>query len=194
MPKSSIIIVSGLPRSGTSLMMQILDKAGVASLTDNLRTADADNPRGYYEYEPVKHMKDSDTGWIRLAKGKAVKIISHLLQNLPAGQDYKIVFMLRNLAEVVASQARMLQNRGQQQESSVSKEDLVEIFAAHLESVRLWLHEQPNIKTIYIDYNNLVDNPQASLMQVSTFLGIDLTKPEILAVVDSNYYRQRESK
>jgi len=85
-------------------------------------------------------------------------------------------------------------NCGQQQESSVSKEDLVEIFAAHLESVRLWLHEQPNIKTIYIDYNNLVDNPQASLMQVSTFLGIDLTKPEILAVVDSNYYRQRESK
>lgn len=172
-------------------MIQILVKAGLPPLTDKLRAADADNEQGYYEYEPVKQMAGADNSWMKLATGKVVKIISHLLPNLPAGYSYRIVFMLRNLGEVVASQDRMLRNRGERETAPVTNADLVGIFAAHLSQVRKWLSEQPNIEVVFVDYNQLVKDPQAALAPVGALLNLDLTKPEILAIVDPKYYRQR---
>src|SRR5262249_30630691 len=102
-----IIIVSGLPRSGTSLMMQMLDGGGVPVLTDNIRAADTDNPRGYYEFEPVKATK-RDATWLPAARGKAVKMVSQLLYHLPPGETYRVLFLERDLEEVLASQEKML--------------------------------------------------------------------------------------
>src|ERR1700757_2956947 len=101
--ESEIIIVSGLPRSGTSLMMQMLDQGGVEVVTDHVRTADTDNPRGYYEYEQVKKIKQ-DTSWLPATRGKAFKMVSQLLYDLPAGERYRVVFMERDLDEVLVSQ------------------------------------------------------------------------------------------
>ena len=190
-PKNSIVVVSGLPRSGTSLMMQILGTAGLPLLTDQLRIADPDNERGYYEYEPVKLMKSGDLAWMRAARGKAVKIISHLLVHLPASYHYKVVFMLRNLPEVVASQNRMLENKGEKAEPSAANEDLVRIFSAHLQATRRWLADQPNIQTIFVDYNRLIHDPANTLETVESFLGLSLDRPEILSIVDPKSYRQR---
>jgi hypothetical protein len=189
--KNSIVVVSGLPRSGTSLMMQILGKAGLALLTDQLRAADLDNERGYYEYEPVKLMKDGDLAWMRSARGKAVKIISYLLVHLPPSYHYKVVFMLRNLPEVVASQNRMLEDKGEKEAASAGNEDLVRIFSTHLQATRRWLAAQPNMQTVFVDYNRLIQDPGKTLETVESFLGLSLDKPEILSIVDPKSYRQR---
>lgn len=172
-------------------MMQILDQAGLTLLTDQLRKADLDNERGYYEYEPVKLMKDGELAWMRSARGKAVKIISHLLVHLPASNHYQVIFMLRNLPEVVASQNRMLENKGEKGTTSAANEDLVRIFSAHLQATRRWLADQPNIQTVFVDYNRLIQNPAKTLGTVEGFLGLSLERPEILSIVDPKSYRQR---
>ena len=106
-----IIVVSGLPRSGTSLMMQMLAAGGVEVVTDHVRTADTDNPRGYYEFELVKKIKQ-DASWLPEARGKAVKMVSQLLYDLPAGEKYRIIFLERDLDEVLVSQEKMLERLG----------------------------------------------------------------------------------
>src|ERR1700730_18485992 len=100
---SEIIIVSGLPRSGTSLMMQMLDRGGVEVVTDNLRTADTDNPKGYYEFEQVKTIK-RDTTWLPATRGKAFKMVSQLLYHLPPVETYRVIFMERGLGGRVRCQ------------------------------------------------------------------------------------------
>src|SRR5262245_7239801 len=126
-----IVIVSGLPRSGTSLMMQMLHAGGMPLLIDDQRPADADNPNGYWEYEPVKHLQQDNT-WVAQAEGKAVKVVSALLQYLPRHHTYKIVFMHRPLAEVLASQTVMLQRRGEQA-GTANDQTLTTVFAQHLD-------------------------------------------------------------
>ena len=107
-----VTVVSGLPRSGTSMMMKMLDQAGLELVTDRLRQADEDNPKGYFEYEPVKQLaRSADRTWLDDARGKGVKIISTLLRELPAHYNYKVVFMRRDLSEILASQAKMLARR-----------------------------------------------------------------------------------
>src|ERR1700689_3295526 len=134
-----ITIVSGLPRSGTSLMMQMLAAGGVPVLTDGQRTADDDNPRGYYEWERIKQLPQ-DPGCIAEAEGKAVKVISQLLFSLPAGRDYRIVFMERPLAEVVALQAEMIRRRGSAA-PAVTPAILLQALQAHLNQVNVWLKQ-----------------------------------------------------
>ncbi len=172
-------------------MMQILEKAGLTTLTDQLRTADIDNQQGYYEYEPVKFMKDGNLVWMARAQGKVVKIISHLLAYLPAEYQYKIVFVQRNLVEVVASQNRMLENKGEAAKSANDDEELEQIFGAHIQKIKSWISAQPNIEAVYVEYKLLVQNPAAALEPLEDFLSIELTKPEILAIVDPKYYRRR---
>jgi hypothetical protein len=108
---SPIIVVSGLPRSGTSVMMQMLDNGGIPVVTDNIRTADTDNPRGYYEYEQVKKIRE-DAAWVPATRGKAFKMVSQLLYDLPAQEQYHVIFMERDLDEMLASQEKMLQRLG----------------------------------------------------------------------------------
>ena len=109
--ENEIIIVSGLPRSGTSLMMQMLDNGGIEVVTDNVRTADTDNPRGYYEFEQVKKIKE-DVSWLPGTRGKAFKMVSQLLYELPASEKYRVIFMERDLDEMIRSQEKMLARLG----------------------------------------------------------------------------------
>jgi hypothetical protein len=185
-------VVSGLPRSGTSMMIKMLAVGGIEPLTDNLRTADENNPNGYYEFERVKKLKDGDTAWVGSAVGKSVKVISPLLQSLPADYDYRIIFMQRNIQEVLASQEKMLTSRGETG-GQVSDEQLAEIYQKHLRNLETWLNEQSNMKVLTINYNQLLKDPLPGLNQVNQFLDGRLRIDEMLKVVDKNLYRQRRT-
>lgn len=190
-PKSSqpIIIVSGLPRSGTSLMMQMLAAGGVTILTDNIRQADADNPKGYFEFEPVKHLKD-EASWLDTAYGKAVKVITGLLPDLPPDKQYAILFMLRPLAEVLASQQAMLQHR---HTATTGPDDaqMAAMFERHLQMTQAWLRDQPNMEVLYVQHRTLLDHPQEQAERIQRFLKRDLAIEQMVAVIDHALYRNR---
>ena len=130
MDQQIITIVSGLPRSGTSMMMKMLEAGGMQVLTDHIRTADEDNPKGYYEFERVKQI-EHDQAWLPDAQGKVVKMISALLKHLPSSYTYKVIFMRRNIDEILASQKQMLIRRGEPTDV-VSDEKLTELFDRHI--------------------------------------------------------------
>ena len=186
---AAITIVSGLPRSGTSMMMKVLEAGGMEIVTDNLRVADEDNPKGYYELEDVKALKDGDDSWILDAPGKAVKVISSLLEFLPSDYKYKIVFMRREIAEILASQKQMLIRRGEN--SDGNDQEMAEMFQEHLKRVRVWLANQPNMDVLYVDYNALMADPDPEIKAVTEFLGITNNLEAMLAVPDKKLYRQK---
>jgi LPS sulfotransferase NodH len=187
-----VFVVSGLPRSGTSLMMMILNAAGIQNLTDNERRPDDDNPRGYFELERVKKMKDGDLAWMKNARGKSVKVISALLPYLPQEFNYRVFFMLRSLPEILASQRKMLINRGENPEKT-SDAEMALSFEQHLNQIKEWLYHQPNFTTLYVDYNQLLKDPKPIIHQVSQFLGGDLDEDKMLNSIDPNLYRQRKT-
>jgi hypothetical protein len=186
----AVTIVSGLPRSGTSMMMSMLAAGGVEPMTDSLREADEDNPRGYLELERVKSLA-SDGGCLADAAGKAVKVISSLLKHLPPEHSYKIIFMRRRMKEVLASQKQMLSRRGEQV-GGVSDEKLAESFGRHLKEVEEWLARRENVEVVYVDYNELLENPGAHIRAVNDFLGGGLDVRAMTTVIDKSLYRQRE--
>ena len=183
-----ITVVSGLPRSGTSMMMQMLHAGGLTCLTDELREADISNPKGYFEFEKVKGLR-TDNSWLPEAKGKVIKIISHLLTCLSAELDYKVVFMERDLGEVLASQRKMLENQGQGEEN-MSDERLRQIFAQQLHQVKQMLADR-QISTLFLDYRCVLEDPVEVSTQLRAFLGNDLDQQAMKNVVDHNLYRQR---
>jgi hypothetical protein len=187
--RDAITIVSGLPRSGTSMMMKMLDAGGMPILTDNLRTADEDNPKGYYEFELVKQLENNHA-WLKDAHGKAVKIISQLLKSLPAEYHYKIIFMRRNMDEILASQRQMLIRRGEPADT-VGDEKMARIFQMHLIQVESWLQKQPNIEVLYIQYNDVLKNPVVNIKQINQFLDGRLDEGKMASVVDKSLHRQR---
>ena len=183
-----ITVVSGLPRSGTSMMMQMLHAGGLTCLTDELREADISNPKGYFEFEKVKGLR-TDNSWLPEAKGKVIKIISHLLTCLSAELDYKVVFMERDLGEVLASQRKMLENQGQGEEN-MSDERLRQIFAQQLHQVKQMLADR-QISTLFLGYKCVLEDPVEISTQLRAFLGNDLDQQAMRHVVDHNLYRQR---
>jgi hypothetical protein len=187
-----IIIVSGLPRSGTSMMMKMLESAGLEILTDNLRTADENNPKGYYEFERVKELKAGDFDWLSEARGKVVKVISALLDYLPNQYQYRIIFMRRNMDEVLSSQRQMLIRDGKQ-DDQVSDEKLAELYENHLKKIETWLEQQPNMQTLYINYNQTLKDPEPEANRIKQFLGGNLDVIPMLKVVDQNLYRERRT-
>jgi hypothetical protein len=186
-----ITIVSGLPRSGTSMMMKVLEAGGLEVFTDNLRTADEDNPKGYYELEDVKALKDGKSDWMQDAPGKAVKVISSLLEYLPSNYKYKIVFMRREIAEILASQKQMLIRRGESSDGDDQK--MAEMFQEHLKRVRVWLANQPNMDILYVDYNALMADPDPEVKAVAGFLDLTEKLDAMLSVPDKKLYRQKVS-
>jgi hypothetical protein len=186
-----ITIVSGLPRSGTSMMMKMLDAGGMAPFTDHIRTPDDDNPKGYYEFERVKKLPDGDTEWLRDAQGKAVKIISALLEHLPTGYAYRVLFMQRKMDEILASQKKMLVRSGKPTDQ-VSDDQLAKMYTKHLAKVHAWLEGQPNFSVVYLDYNRMLVEPQKYAFQVNQFLEDALDTQAMAAIVDPNLYRQRK--
>ena len=188
--KPTITIVSGLPRSGTSMTMKMLDAGGIPPLTDHIRTADDDNPKGYYEYERAKKLREGDTEWIPEAEGKVVKVIGALLMHLPASYQYRVLFMRREMDEILASQARMLENRSE--ENKVDNETMAALFAKHLKQIEDWMNSQPNLKYIDVDYNLMLSNPRPQIRKINQFLGGDLNEAAMLEVIDPQLYRQRK--
>jgi hypothetical protein len=186
-----ITIVSGLPRSGTSMMMKMLVAGGVPALTDALREADADNPKGYYEFERVKQMDKGDTAWLADAKGKAVKVISALLRHLPADHQYRVLFMRRSMPEILASQKKMLDNRGEDADT-MDDEKMAELFGKHLQSVEQWLRAQANIAVLDVHYSDILSDPLHEIGRINAFLGGELDTRKMATVVDPELYRNRE--
>ncbi len=188
-PDEYITIVSGLPRSGTSMLMKMLAAGGLPPLTDGIRGADADNPGGYYEFEKVKQLK-KDTTWLESAKGKAVKIISQLLDQLPLHKPYKIVFARRKMDEILASQRAMLARRGQPSDR-VSDAEMAAAFDQHLNAVQQWLMEHPQMEVLYVNYAIVLRDPLATSHEIKTFLARPLDVRQMANVVDESLYRQR---
>ena len=184
-----ITIVSGLPRSGTSLMMQMLAAGGMSILSDGERLADADNPRGYCEWERIKQLP-KDPACIAEAEGKAVKVISQLLFALPAGHDYQIIFMERPLPEVVASQAEMIRRRGTAG-AALSETALIAGLKMHLNQVNAWLLQRPQISLNRVEYHCVLRNPRAAAEAVQNFLGQELDIEAMTRQVDPALHRQR---
>lgn len=191
MDSKTVVIVSGLPRSGTSMMMKMLEAGGQAILTDNLREADANNPKGYYEFERVKNMKDGDLAWMSEAAGKVVKIVTGLIMFLPAEYNYKIIFMRRDLNEILSSQKKMLGRLGKE-DDNIPDDKMAKVYEEHLKEVRSWLFRQPNIETLYVNYNSMVKDPTESLTKINVFLGGSMDVPTMAAVVDKELYRERK--
>jgi hypothetical protein len=183
-----VTIVSGLPRSGTSMMMRILEAGGIPPLTDGLRTADEDNPRGYYELEEVKTIT-INTSWLARARGRAVKLVAPLLLHLPIGPDYKVVVMRRPLDEVLASQRKMLERR--QQPPGPPDAEMRRALLTHLLDVEEFLRARPDMPTLFVNYNRVIADPLAEVTRVAQFLGTTLSLAAMAGVVEAGLHRQR---
>ena len=188
----TIIVVSGLPRSGTSMMMKMLAEGGLPILTDALREADNDNPNGYYEFELVKKLPDGQNKWLANANHKVVKIISALLEHLPANYRYKIIFMEREPSEILASQQKMLANRNEK--SEIGDSEMQEQFQKHLAAIKYWLARQPNMDVMYVDYNKMILTPENYCHAITDFLAIPVDVSKMLAVPNERLYRNRATK
>jgi hypothetical protein len=185
----AVTIVSGLPRSGTSMMMAMLAAGGIPLLTDNVRRADEHNPRGYFELEAVKNTA-TNPSWLADAQGKAVKMVYVLLYDLPDDGRYRVVFMRRDLDEVLASQESMLGP-----ETSLSgRLSLAEVrttFEQHLRRIRTWLDRQPNFTVLELDYNGVLSDPWRAAIALDNFLGPGLDVAAMARVPDETLYRHR---
>ena len=187
--KLPIVVVSGLPRSGTSMMMKMLQAGGLEIVTDEIRSADDDNPNGYFEFERVKQMTSGDRAWLDEAGGKVVKVISALLEHLPSERSYKVIFMEREIKEVLASQKKMLDHR--QETSTISDEEMADQYRAHLKAVKPWLARQPHMEVLYVGYNAMMSDPEPYSKRVIEFLGLPLDAAKMLAVPNARLYRNR---
>jgi hypothetical protein len=188
MSDAPVYVVSGLPRSGTSLMMRMLEAAGIAPLTDHQRSADEDNPRGYYELERVKRLADDDSWVADEAPGRALKVISELLPLLPAGPRYKVIFMRRQLDEVLRSQGKMLVRRGAG--DGEPDPEMKRHFILHLEEVERLLDGREDIDPLYLSYNRLLTAPKRQLERLADFLG-EVDREAMAAVIEPGLYRNR---
>jgi hypothetical protein len=170
-------------------MMAMLEAGGIPALTDGVRAADADNTKGYYEFEPVKALR-RDASWVARARGKAVKVIHALLDALPDGFEYRVVFMRRDLREVVASQATMLARAGRKG-GRIGEEQLRALYAREYEKAERWLADRQNMRVLFIDYNALVRDPRDGAASLNRFFGGGLDEAAMAGAVDPSLYRQR---
>ena len=185
-----IVVVSGLPRSGTSMAMRMLEAAGMSIVADGLREADEDNPRGYFELERVKDLaQENDWSWLEQARGKTIKIISYLLKELPQSYNYKVIFLRRDLSEILASQAKMLERRGEANDTD--DERMVELYENDLWKANYLLKHGPHFDTLAIHYREALENPVEQARRISEFLGGGHDLERMAAAVDPSLYRNR---
>ena len=188
--ESFITIVSGLPRSGTAMMMRMLEAGGLPVVVDNIRAADEDNPAGYYEFEPVKQTSQNDS-WLPAAVGSAVKMVYRLLYELPPGYRYRVLFMQRKLEEVLVSQQKMLARSGKAASSAASDEQMSRLFRAELQKFAAWISTRPEMRMLEVSYNELLAAPQPIAQKINDFLGGELDTQAMVRVVDPALYRNR---
>ena len=179
------IVVTGLPRSGTSMMMRMLKEGGIPILTDNKRQSDERNPYGYFELEKVKY----DLSWLNEAEEKAVKLVTMLLRKLPSDRKFYVIFMERNINEVVKSQKEMLEKSGK--EMKYPEEELEKIYLSHLKEIKQWISEKDNLKVLYVSYNEVIENPKKIALKIKEFLGKDMNIEGMIKAVDKKLYRKK---
>ena len=187
-----IIVVSGLPRSGTSMAMKMLDAAGFDPVQDGKRTADDDNPKGYYEDERVLRLNESlDRSWLFEVRGRALKVVSHQLKWLPATHFYKILFMRRSLDEIVASQNKMLQNREETHRNTIDDDNTKAEYQKHLDEIYALIESREQFVMSEVNYRGMIDDAQTEAQKIADFLGGNLDVDKMTAVVDRKLYRNR---
>jgi hypothetical protein len=184
--KDTIVVVSGIPRSGTSMMMQMLDIGGIEILSDHKRKADKSNPKGYYELSAVKNLA-KDNSCIKEAPGKAVKVISQLLEYLPKEFTYKIIFMLRDMEEIIKSQQKMLGKEDSEKEIEIIKK----IFVRDIRKVDDWTEKNQNVDIFKISYTDILNNPLKEIDKINSFLGLELNAEKMSEIVDPKLYRSK---
>jgi hypothetical protein len=186
-----IVVVSGLPRSGTSMLMRMLEAGGLAILSDAQRTADVDNPKGYFELDRIKHLeKEQDKSYLRAGRGKALKAISFLIKDLPDENDYRVIFMRRDLDEVLVSQEKMIA-RLDQGDTSADKEAMKEAYRNDIVRTRVHCRKRPNFELIEIHYKAAIEDPAAASRNVNEFLGGGLDEAAMREAIDASLYRNR---
>jgi tetratricopeptide (TPR) repeat protein len=192
----TFVLVSGLPRSGTSLMMQMLDAGGMSIVSDGQRAADDDNPRGYYEWEEIKQIAKKP----ELLDGddmdrRAIKCLSMLIARMPAHHRYKVIFMMRPIEEVVASQAKMIEHR-ESEGAQLDTHELMRGLTSHRDDTLRWLSAASHMEVLEVDYPALVTSPQDVLPRIADFLGAELLPcpDRMLSVIDPELYRQQTAR
>ena len=171
------------------MVMSAIGAGGIEPLIDHVRKADEDNPKGYYEFEPVKKTKE-DASWLIGAVGKVVKMVYRLLYDLPGEYPYRVVFTHRDLNEVLASQNKMLERSGNSG-GTVPDEQLQALFAAELNKCETWLAKQPNFKVLHINHRDMISDGLAQAQRINDFLGGGLDVDAMVAVVEPELYRNR---
>ena len=188
-----IVVVSGLPRSGTSMMMKMLEAGGLPVLTDGERSADVDNPKGYFELERIKDLeKETDKAYVREGRGKVVKVISFLIKDLPDDNDYRVIFMRRDLDEVLASQDKMIERLGTE-DTSADREAMKEAYRNDIVRTRLLCRKRPNFEHVEIHYKSTIEDPAGTAAAVNAFLDGRLDEAAMRAAVDASLYRNRST-
>jgi hypothetical protein len=188
---NDLIVVSGLPRSGTSLLMQMLVAGGMQALTDEVRQHDINNPRGYLEYAPVKSLAGDQT-WLSAAEGKAVKIITQLLPHIPAGTPCRILMLDRPVDEVLESQNTMLRRMGRQ--PAAAADTLKAVFVRQRDEVVRLLAARPEVRMLSVPFHDLIGRDAALVDQIVTFLERpELDRKAMLDAVDPALHRTRAS-
>lgn len=190
MTDNFITIVSGLPRSGTSMMMRMMEAGKIPVIIDKLREADEDNPAGYYEFEPVKQT-NKDSSWLDDANGKAVKMVYRLLYDLPATHQYRVIFMRRKIEEVLASQKKMLERNGKL-DDSITDAQMAALFRGQLQKFEAWIAQQKNFAVLEVNYNELLQDASPVIERINEFLGGSLDTLAMSEVVDPTLYRNRK--
>jgi hypothetical protein len=189
MPRDFVTVVSGLPRSGTSMMMRMLEAGGVPALTDGHRRADPDNPLGYFELEAVKLLPNK-AEWLDEAEGKAVKVVSALLEKLPAGHQYRVIFVQRELGEVLASQRRMLQRRGETIDKT--RDDAMgPMFEKHIRLTLERMHARKDMRLLLLRHAGIHEDPARAAGLIDEFLSGGLDREAMVAAIDPSLWRQR---
>lgn len=187
-----IVVVSGLPRSGTSLMMQALRAGGLELVSDGQREADESNPCGYMELEAVKALPRGDHSFLDHAQGQAVKIIHALLRHLPSTHRYRVVFMWRDLEEVVASQRKMLERDGRPG-AAIPDAALAQVFGRQRDEAMAWLEAQPHMQACRVDYAAAIQDPTSAMREVAAFLELPLDTDAMACAVDPTLHREKTS-
>lgn len=189
LPTPDILVVTGLPRSGTSMIMQMLEAGGAALLTDSIRAPDVDNPRGYFEFEPVKTLL-RDASWLASARGRAVKVVAPLACALHAGFSYRVILMERDYREILASQMRMLARKGKDEEASPEiRASLLREFERTIENTKTTLASRPDVRLLLLRYDDVLNHPVEAAQRIAEFAGGSLDITKMAAAVDPSLGR-----
>ncbi|OYT54927.1 MAG: sulfotransferase family protein [Candidatus Altiarchaeales archaeon ex4484_2] len=189
MDEKDIVVVSGLPRSGTSMLMKMIEAGGIKPLTDREKGADIDNPQGYYEFERVKGLPE-DVSWLDDARGKAVKVLAELVKHLPDEYHYRVIFMQRRIPEIIESQKKMLVRRGEDPEK-VSDEEMMLLLGKYLKLMMSYIRGKDNMEVLFVSYNDVISHPGREVKAINEFLGGFLDEKSMVSVVDEGLYRNR---